>query len=238
MALVILVAGTTIPAVAARRGDFPRWIVETVGPAWEGSWQEHDLRSEAPLPAQEEADGFLVTGSASSVTERAPWMVRAEELLRGIIARDVPLFGICFGHQMIAEALGGQVARNPRGREIGTVPVTRVADDPIFRGVPSSFEANETHVDSVVRLPREARLLATTALDGAAAFAVGERTRAVQFHPEIDADVMRGYITARAHLMRDEGLDPDASLSAVREAPYAQQVLRNFVREIVAPRRR
>lgn len=238
MAIVILIAGTTIPAISARRGDFPRWIVETVGPAWTGSWQEHDLRSEARIPSPEEADGFIITGSASSVTERAPWMLRAEELLRGLVARDAPLFGICFGHQMIAEALGGQVSRNPQGREIGTVPVIRVADDPIFRSVPGSFEANETHVDSVLRLPKESRLLATTALDGAAAFAVGERTRAVQFHPEIDADAMRGYITARAHLMRDEGLDPDASLSAVREAPHAQDVLRNFVREIVRPRRR
>ena len=78
------------------------------------------------------------------MTERAPWMLRAEALVRGIERARVPLLGICFGHQMIAQALGGEVRKNPRGREIGTVRVTRRLDDPLFAGLPRTFDVNAT----------------------------------------------------------------------------------------------
>jgi GMP synthase (glutamine-hydrolysing) len=230
--LLILVAGNTVPAIAARRGEFAQWIRETAGDAWTGGWVEHDLRTGASLPGVRDVHGVIVTGSASSVTERAPWMLRAEEYLRALVAEGVPVFGICFGHQMLAEALGGHVTKNPKGREIGTVRVERAGDDAIFRGVPPSFDASATHVDSVARLPQGARVLASTKLDPTAAFAVGARTRAVQFHPEIDADAMRGYVEARRGILKDEGLDPDAIHASIREAPHAEEVLRNFVRDI------
>jgi GMP synthase (glutamine-hydrolysing) len=131
---------------------------------------------------------------------------------------------------MIAQALGGRVERNPRGREIGTVRLTRVADDPLFAGLPRSFDVNETHVDAVTRLPSGARLLATTSLDAAAAFAIGDAVRSVQFHPEFDADVMRAYLRARARLIADEGADPVALLGRVHPGTRGRDVLPNFVR--------
>ncbi|MGH7296683.1 MAG: glutamine amidotransferase, partial [Polyangiaceae bacterium] len=180
--------------------------------------------------------GFVITGSSASVTERAPWMLRAEGLVREIEAAGAPLLGICFGHQMVAQALGGEVRRNPRGREIGTVRVERAADDPLFAGLPSAFEANATHVDSVVRLPARAEVLASTSLDPVAAFRVGPAVRAVQFHPEFDADAIRGYLEARAHLIRDEGKDPAALLAGVRDDTRGRDVLRNFARMVTDAR--
>lgn len=231
MRILILVAGTTIPAIAARRGDYPRWIREAVGDAWAGAWAEHDLRSNAPLPGPRSADAFVITGSSSSVTERAPWMLRAEELIRGIAAARVPLLGLCFGHQMIAQALGGEVARNPRGREIGTVRVQRVADDPLFAGLPRAFHVNATHVDVVARLPPGAEVLATTALDDVSAFRVGDRVRCVQFHPEFDDDVVRDYLRIRAPLIRGEGADPEAMLARAG-GTRGRDVMRNFARTL------
>ena len=232
MRVMILAAGSTVPAIAERRGDFDRWIREKTGDAWTGTWAFHDLLTLAPLPAPRDADAFVITGSSSSVTERAPWMLRAEELVRGIDHAGVWLLGICFGHQMIAQALGGEVKKNPRGREIGTVRLQRLADDALFAGLPRSFDVNATHVDSVATLPPHAELLATTVLDGASAFRVGPRVRAVQFHPEIDADVMRGYLRARAHLVESEGKDPRALLAAVHEGTRGRDVLRAFARMV------
>jgi GMP synthase (glutamine-hydrolysing) len=232
MRILILAAGTTIPAIAERRGDYDRWIRETTGDAWAGSWAVHDVRTDAPLPGPRDADAFVITGSSSSVTERAPWMLRAEALVRGIAQARVPLLGICFGHQMIAQALGGDVQKNPRGREIGTVRVDRLLDDPLFAGLPRSFHVNATHVDAVVELPPHAEVLATTPQDPAAAFRVGDRVKAVQFHPEFDADVMRGYLQARADRVREEGMDPEALLAAVHEGTRGRDILRGFAKTI------
>jgi len=232
MRLMILAAGNTMPAIAERRGDYDRWIRETTGDAWTGSWAVHDVRTDAPLPGARDADAFVITGSSSSVTERAPWMLRAEALIRGIEKARVPLLGICFGHQMIAQALGGDVTKNPRGREIGTVRLERVADDPVFAGLPRSFDVNATHVDAVAKLPPNAEVLATTSLDPVAAFRVGDRVRAVQFHPEFDADVMRGYLHARSEIVRSEGGDPEALLAGVHAPTRGEAILRNFAASV------
>jgi GMP synthase (glutamine-hydrolysing) len=229
--IVILVAGTTVPAIAAQRGDYPRWIREATGDAWAGPWITHDIRTAAPLPGSRSASAFVITGSSSSVTERAPWMLRAEELVRGIVAARVPLLGLCFGHQMIAQALGGEVQRNPRGREIGPVRVHRVADDPLFAGLPRTFAVNATHVDAVATLPPGAEVLATTALDPVSAFRVGTRVHGVQFHPEFDDDVMRRYLHARAGVIRAERGDPDALLAQVG-GTRGRDVLRAFARAL------
>jgi GMP synthase (glutamine-hydrolysing) len=157
-----------------------------------------------------------------------------EHLIRELSHARTPVLGVCFGHQILAQALGGEVARNPRGREIGTVRVQRVADDPIFAGLPRSFDVHATHVDAVARLPPGAEILATTSLDDVAAFRVGTTVKAVQFHPEFDADVMRGYLRARAHLVRAEGGDPDALLARVHDGVRGPDVLRNFASRVVA----
>lgn len=234
MRIAILTAGEPPPEIAARRGRFDRWIGEQAGPIAPGRWRVHDIRGASPLPGPRDAEAFVITGSSSSVIERAPWMLRAEELVTRIADANVPLLGICFGHQMIAQALGGRVERNPKGREIGTVRVTRVADDPVFAGLPRAFDVNATHVDAVTRMPPGGEVLATTALDRVSALRVGRFVRGVQFHPEFDADVMRRYLRARAHLVREEGGDPDALRARVHGGVRGRDILRNFVRWVAA----
>jgi GMP synthase (glutamine-hydrolysing) len=228
--IIILRAGDVAPPVAAARGEFSEWIVRAVGETWEGAWQVHDVRTDAPLPAIDAAAAFLMTGSSSSVTERTPWMLRAEAYVREIARAGAPFFGICFGHQLVAQALGGEVTKNPRGREIGTVRVKRTAEDAIFEGIGTELSVNATHVDGVVRLPEGARLLASSELEPIQAFALGKAIRCVQFHPEIDGDAMRAYVAARAHLITAEGGDPEAIRGRAVDAPDAEQTLRNFVR--------
>lgn len=230
--IVILRTGDAVPSVSARRGDFFQWIEHTVRQVYPGELVEVDVRVAEPSDEILDARGFFVTGSPSSVTERAPWMLRTEELLRRIMVLEKPLLGICFGHQMLAQALGGEVARNPRGREMGTIPVTVREDDPLFAGLARVFAVNATHVDTVASLPPGAVVLAHSDLEPTAAYRIGN-ARCVQFHPEIDGDVMRGYLEARRELLAAEGLDVDAMLGLAVDTPSGAQILQNFVKHFI-----
>lgn len=231
--ITVLRTGDPVPSVVARRGQFADLIAQAVGDAWPHDWATVDVRTDAPLPDLDGSSAFVITGSSSSVTERAPWMLRTEEWIRQARAREKKVLGICFGHQLIGQALGGLVAKNPRGREIGKVKVTRLEKDPIFGDAEESFFVYATHVDSVVTLPEGARVLATTDLEPIAAFAVGPFIRAVQYHPEIDEDVLRAYVEARREVIRSEDLDPDDIVRKIDSAPHNSAALRGFVRQIV-----
>src|SRR5258708_13823868 len=122
--ILVLRAGDAVPQVAEVHGEFFAWITRGVGDAWAGKWVEHDLRSADSFPDCESVAAIIISGSISSVTERAPWMLRAEAYIRDVVRAETPLLGICFGHQLMAQALGGEVKKNPRGREIGTVTGT------------------------------------------------------------------------------------------------------------------
>ncbi|MGH7281998.1 MAG: glutamine amidotransferase [Polyangiaceae bacterium] len=231
--IMVLRAGDPVSSVVAKRGQFSDLIAQTVGDAWPHEWASVDVRGAAPMPDLDASSAFVITGSSSSVTERAPWMLRTEEWIREAYAREKKVLGICFGHQLIGQALGGLVAKNPRGREIGKVKVTRLEKDPIFEDAEESFFVFATHVDSVITLPKDARLLATTDLEPNAAFAMGPFMRAVQYHPEIDADVMRSYIDERREVIRSENLDPEDIARKIDFAPHNSAALRGFVRQIV-----
>jgi GMP synthase (glutamine-hydrolysing) len=238
MHIVVLRAGDVVAAVAARRGEYDAFIRRGVEEGERGehgdSWQTVDLRSDAPFD-EVRADAFIVTGSSSSVVERAPWMESACVRLRRVVEAGTPVLGICFGHQLLAHAFGGRVEPNASGREIGTVGVRIKQADPLFDGLPDPFFVQTTHVDSVTRLPEGARVLAETDLEPVAAYALGERTRAVQFHPELDDDAMRAYLDARAERVRAEGLDLERLVAAVQPTPAGATILKNF-RTLLASR--
>jgi GMP synthase (glutamine-hydrolysing) len=222
-----------VAEVSSRRGDFASWIQASADGAWTGLWIEHDARTDDPLPSIKSLSAVIITGSSSNVTERAQWMLRTEAYIRELAAARVPILGICFGHQIVAQALGGHVARNPRGREIGTVTVTICAEDVLLEGLPDPFHANASHLESVVRLPDGARSLGSTALEPHAVYAIGDHIRCVQFHPEFDADVTRGYIRARATRIVEEGGDPDALFDRVQETAHARSLVARFVQRFV-----
>jgi GMP synthase (glutamine-hydrolysing) len=225
--LAILIAGEPVPGALAARGSFGEMIRGAVGDAWRGPWLEFDARGEPP--AFEELAGLIISGSAANVPTREAWIVATERYLARAAASGLPIFGICFGHQLLGQALGGLVARNPRGREIGTVPLEVLVQDPFWGDAPAHFPVNMTHVDSVVTLPPGARVLARTSLDEHAAVHFGKRTWGVQFHPEMDAEILKHYLAARRGAMGEEGLDPLGAEAAAQDTPGAQALLRRFV---------
>jgi GMP synthase (glutamine-hydrolysing) len=245
--VLVMKCGSTATAVRLAHGDYDRWFLRALAPV--AAVRVIEAHAGAPLPARAAGvDAIVATGSPRSVTERAPWMRAAGAWLGEQAARGVPVLGVCFGHQLLADAFGGAVRRSPRGREIGTVrcaltPAGR--EDPLFAGLPGAFEVQATHEDEVARLPPGAELLATNGWSRVQAFRLGPRVRAVQFHPELDPAALLATVTARADLLaaeaRARGLDPEARLrevrAGIRASPWGARILRNFVERVAGAAR-
>ena len=223
--LLIVQTGTT-----QLHGDYPAWFGRALGRelpvlrAHQGERLDQGLQRVRPR-------GIIVTGSPLSVTEHAPWMEQLGDDLLRVAARGTPVLGVCFGHQLLARAAGGNVVVNPKGREIGTVRVqlTEAGQrDPLFAWERSGeIEVQATHLDAVDPLPPTATLLASNENCAAQAFRLSETVAGVQFHPELWAEAMRDLILSRRGPLTAEGRDTDALAAAVREVD-AGKILKAF----------
>jgi GMP synthase (glutamine-hydrolysing) len=229
--LLIVKTGTTLPDLVSRCGDFEDWIARGLGLP-QGEIRVVSVFRGEPLPDPASFSGVVVSGSSAMVSDREDWSERAADWLPTAIEAGTPLLGICYGHQLLAHALGGRVGLNPRGREIGTVAVRfHGADgDPLLGVMPRVAQVHATHLESVLELPAGAKGMASSDLDPHHAFAVGEGTWGVQFHPEFDAEAMRGYLEGRRAALESEGLDPEALIRSAIETPDGDTLLRRFGR--------
>ncbi|HEX5066241.1 MAG TPA: glutamine amidotransferase [Myxococcota bacterium] len=228
--VLVVKTGSTLPAIRARRGDFESWIAQGMGLDVDDV-DVVDVAAGAALPRPDAPSGIVVTGSSAMVSAREPWSERAGAWLADAVGAGTPVLGICYGHQLLAHALGGRVAKNPRGREIGTIQLRLAPDakqDALLGALPARTRAHTTHLESVLELPPGARWLAESDTDPNQAFALGARVWGVQFHPEFDADVIRGYIEGRRDALLAEGLDPERLLADVAETPESASLLRRF----------
>src|SRR5690606_36806035 len=136
-----------------RHGSFAHWIRVAAGLHRDQAVVVDVERGEG-LPTRDGFAGVIVTGSAAMVTERHDWSERSAGWLREAAHAGLPLLGICYGHQLIAHALGGTVDDNPNGREMGTVHIDlhpQAQDDPLFAGLPARIKAQATHLQSVLQ---------------------------------------------------------------------------------------
>jgi GMP synthase (glutamine-hydrolysing) len=238
--VLVVKCGSTLASLRERRGDYEDWILAGMGVP-RARAQVASAPDEDALPDPASVAAVVLTGSSAMVSAREPWSERAAGWLRGAVRAGTPVLGICYGHQLLAHALGGRVGVNPRGREIGTVlvetgPAARA--DALLGELPERFPAQATHVESVLELPAGATLLAASQGDPHQAFSCGPRAWGVQFHPEFDADAIRAYLDARRELLRAEGRDPDSLLAGVRESPCGPTLLRRFAALVLAGRGR
>jgi GMP synthase (glutamine-hydrolysing) len=227
--VAIVVTGEPILAARERHGGFAELIARAAGAV---GFRFVSLDARQSLPSLGGFAGVVITGSAASVTERAPWMIETERRLVDAADAGAALFGICFGHQLLGQALGGRVDRNPRGREIGTVSLECLGADPLFGEAPCSV--NMTHVDSIVELPPGARVVARTERDPYAGVRFRDRVWGVQFHPEIDREVMADYVEGRSELIESEGLDLGAIRASIGDGAAGRDVLRRFLAGVAA----
>ena len=220
--LVIVQTGTAAESLREVHGDYPQWFMRALGVELPVVRAHEGER----LGDKLDCDGVIVTGSPLSVTERAPWMEALGERLLRVGRAGTPVLGVCFGHQLIARAAGGDVVLNPRGREIGTIQVQLTpagVRDPLFAWARGSatIHSQATHVDAVDPLPPGAVLLASNENTPVQAYRLSETIACVQFHPELSPAGMRDLIASRKDKLAAEGRDAQALADAVRETDSA-----------------
>jgi len=229
--ILIVKAGTTFPSIRDSWGDFEDWIVDGMGVSSDRVSIVSACGGE-DLPEVDSAPGIVITGSHAAVFDDEPWVARLAVWVRRAVERRVPLLGICFGHQILAHAMGGQVADHPRGPEMGTASISVTGDgreDPLVSCLPDRFDAFETHDQTIVRPPDGAVTLAANDHDPRQAIRIGDRAWGVQFHPEFTVEITRAYIDECADELLDRGMDPEALKASVVDAPESRRILPRFV---------
>jgi GMP synthase (glutamine-hydrolysing) len=168
--------------------------------------------------------GVVLTGAEEGVYDHLPWRSRFDDEMKRVIESGPPVLGVCFSHQYLCELLGGRVERMKSGGEIGRFELALTAEgahDPLFEGVESNFTVLETHNDAVIEPQPGATLLASSEKVAWQAFRWGERIRGVQFHPEMNKEILES-VLARENASKEDFLrarGPHAGLL----------ILRNFV---------
>lgn len=228
--IVILKLGSSSAATIARYGDCEHWIENTIGNS-ALPIKTIDIFGGESLPQVADCAAAILTGSPAMVTERLPWSEATRLWLQQAVAAQLPVFAICYGHQLLADAFGGEVNYHPQGLEIGHIALNRHANcdnDPLFAELPGQFAANATHYQTVLRLPAQATLLLTNAHEPHHAFRLGKHAWGVQFHPEFNQHIMADNIERKRERMIKEGHNVDTLLAALRPTPHAAALLSRF----------
>jgi len=232
--VLVLKTGTTYPRIQKQFGDFEDWFIRGLSGQLDINVADATL---APPPGRpEDWHGVVITGSPAMVSDRSVWSEQAAEWVRQAVTDEIPLLGVCYGHQLLAHALGGQVDYHPGGRETGTQEIRlchAARTDPLFGLLPDTFPAQLTHKQSVLELPPGAVLLASSEFEPHQAFRVGRQAWGVQFHPEFTEQVMQAYLEVQYPDLEAEGLDAESLLAAVRPAPDATRLLRLFSDQVI-----
>ena len=183
------------------------------------------------LPEPDEVCGAIITGSVAMVTDRAPWSLYTEKWVRNAGETGLPILGICYGHQLLAQAFGGIVEYHPQGMELGTVSISlneNGIQDKLLGILPESFIGHVIHSQCVAKLPQKAINLAFNEYENQHAFRIGENVWGVQFHPEFTAAFMRDFIQLEEKNLGKSIEELGAIKNNLEENKYGEILLQRF----------
>ena len=223
MKLAILEAGAPPPALAERFGRYPAMFEALLGMAA----TSYDVQAGELPPDVGRHDAYLVTGSAAGVYEDLPWIPKLATFLRAASGR-ARLVGICFGHQLMAEAFGGRVEKSARGWGVGlhTYPIVR--HEPWMDKLPA-VAAPASHQDQVVVAPPGAELIVSSLFTPYAGFAWRDRGAiSFQFHPEMSPEFAEALYESR----RDRIAGVDAAIASL-DAPNDNARIGDWIRRFL-----
>ncbi len=227
MRIGLLMVGHVDPQSQFIGGDYPELfgaILEPLGV----DLVRYDLDDGRFPDAVGECDGWLCSPSRLSTYDPVDWLADAEELLRRIIAAESPYVGVCFGHQLLAQALGGRVEKSPHGWGVGVRDYEVIEPRRWMTPRRDRFALIGSHQDQVVALPDGAELLMRSDYCPYGGFAVGERAWTVQVHPEFTAELADHLLAGRVELI---GADRVAAARASLDRPTDRHHVARWIAE-------
>ena len=174
------------------------------------------IRGEMPESITE-CDGWLITGSRHGVYENLPWMLELQDFIRSLHEARIPLVGICFGHQIIAQALGGEVVKSDKGWGVGVHAYNIDERHPWMATSPEKVCIYAFHQDQVTKLPPQAKVYSSSAFCPYAGITYGDSIISMQAHPEFEEDYELALLKMYGgELVPDE--IADVALDGIQEA--------------------
>lgn len=229
MKIGVLETGASPRALQSAFGRYPA-MFERLMAAPGDQWVTYDVRKAAFPQAVDECAAWVVTGSAAGVYDQAPWISPTMDFLRQAKGRAA-LIGICFGHQMMAQAFGGEAVKSPKGWGIG-LHRYQVASRRPWMDDTATIAAPASHQDQVVRAPPGAMVLAANHFTPFGMLAYDDqRAVSLQLHPEFEPDFAAALIEARGATRYGEGpaRAATASLTAASDGRRVGRWLRTFL---------
>lgn len=229
--VLLIQTGTPPDAIRHEHGDLPAWFIKATDLAPEAIQVVQVFKGEA-LPEPDPTRVAIITGSWDMVTDKLAWSEATAAWIRRAVEAGMPLFGVCYGHQLIAHALGGVVDYHPQGCEMGCLEVrlaTAGVNDPLIGTLPENFKAHLTHLQTVITPPPGAQTLASSAHDKNQIIRYSKNVISTQFHPEITPAIATSMINQRTEGLLKEGFDPARMLGALTDAADARGLLKQFI---------
>ena len=223
MKLGILRTDTVHPEFAARFGEYPDMFMRLLGeldPSLEFCVY-HVEREEYP-EAIDEVDAYLITGSKFSVYDDEPWIHRLTDFVRKLHARRKKIIGICFGHQMIAHALGGEAVRSPRGWGVGLHRHRFHRRPDWLDDGAAEFRILVSHEDQVARVAPGTQVLAGSGFCENAVCQIGDHILTFQGHPEFDPGYAREIMQHRREIIGEDTYQ--TGMASLSEAPESERI--------------
>ena len=217
--------------------NVPAWFLRHFDASPNIDWTVRHYPELSLKEGLEDVDGLIITGAPRDAWGDDPTNDLMCELVQECLDASIPFLGVCYGHQILGRTLGAKVGRHPEGLQLGPVEMNLTEagkQDSLFAGTGDTFEALSGHADYVTELPRGTVHLASGGVTPVQGIRWGERIYGVQFHPEMNADILRFLWEARVSDWQNRvPFDLKARVAAIHDTPLATRVLTNFVENIV-----
>jgi len=221
MKIGILEAGLLREEMASRFDPYPVMFADFLDRAHPGfAYQTVSVVRGETAASIHDCDGWLITGSRHGVYDNLDWMPPLQEFVRELAAAEVPLIGVCFGHQIIAAALGGEVVKSDRGWGVGLHRYRVDRSHSWMAGGEKQVGIYAFHQDQVVKCPSDAEIFLSSDFCPYAGLSYGDSIISVQGHPEFGADYETALLEAYGGSVVPKAV-ADPALGSLRDGARA-----------------